>query len=142
MSLEISTVTQYTENFIPYELFIIIFIFSMVVLILSFLVKKNNIIFSAMSAVTSAFLVYSTFFLRWNTTYIPTGFTNSTSSSMVTQITNVNEMFLSIPTLWLLIGLFAFSVVSIWISVANYANESSKKAMKENEELEDSNMVY
>lgn len=142
MSLEVSTVTQFTENFIPFEMFIIVFIFAMIVLIISFLAKKNNIVFASLSCVLSVFMLYSTFFLRWNTTYIISNSTSIGGATEVTGLVNVNEMFLSTPTLWLLIGIFAFSVISLWISVANYAKESAQKALKENKELEDSNMVY
>lgn len=142
MTAEILSVTQYTENFIPFELFVLIFIFGMITLILSFTAKKNKIAFSALSMVLSIFMVYSSFFLRWNTTFIPTLYNEVGGNTNILQITNVNEMFLSTPLLWLLIGLFAFSIASLWINVAYYARESAKKALKENKELEDSRAIY
>lgn len=137
MTVDVTTITQYTENFIPFELFILVFIFSMIFLILSVVAKKGNIIFSALSAVTTIFLIYSTFFLRWNTTYMITDTVTVGGQMAVNEITNVNQMFLSTPTLWLLIGLFAFSLITLWMNIAYYTQRTLNDAVKKHKNLDD-----
>lgn len=137
MTVDVTTITQYTENFIPFELFILVFIFSMIFLILSVVAKKGNIIFSALSAVTTIFLIYSTFFLRWNTTYMITDTVTLGGQMAVNEITNVNQMFLSTPTLWLLIGLFAFSLITLWMNIAYYTQRTLNDAVKKHKNLDD-----
>ena len=137
MTVDVTTVTQYTETFIPFELFILVFIFGMIFLILSIVAKKGNIIFSALSTVTSVFLIYSTFFLRWNTTYIPSVIQNVEGVETIVEITNVNQMFLSVPTLWLMIALFAFSVITLWMNVAYYSEKALKDGLKKHKTLDD-----
>lgn len=141
MVTEIVNVTQFTQDFIPFELFILIFIFGMISLILSICAKKGNIFFSALSTVLSIFLVYSTFFLRWNTTFIPTSVSKTDTVETILEITNVNQMFLSTPLLWLLIGLFAFSIVSLWMNVAYYSQKALKDAVKKNKNIPEDRMV-
>lgn len=139
--VEIVNVTQYVQDFIPFELFILIFIFGMISLILSIVVKKGNIFFSALATVLSIFLVYCTFFLRWNTTFIPTSTSLVDDVETILEITNVNQMFLSTPLLWLLIGLFAFSIVSLWMNIAYYTQKSLKDAVKKNKNIPEGRMV-
>lgn len=145
MSADITTITQYTENFIPFEFFILVFIFSMIFLILSVVAKKGNIMFSALSAVTTIFLIYSTFFLRWNTVYIPTyteeAISDTAIATSITEIANVNQMFLSIPTLWLLIGMFAFSVISLWMNVGYMTQKALKPNDKDNKNVEEGGLL-
>ena len=137
MTVDVTTVTQYTETFVPFELFVLVFIFGMIFLILSIVAKKGNIIFSALSAIISVFLIYSTFFLRWNTTYVPTISQNVDGIETIVEITNVNQMFLSVPTLWLMIALFAFSVVTLWMNVGYYSEKALKDGVKKHKNLDD-----
>ena len=138
--MDVITQTQYIEGFIPQELFILVFIAAMVFFIISFLVEKGavGIVFSAVSSIMTLFLGYSTFFLRWNTEYIP--IMNTTENvTVVSNILEINQMFLCQPLLFLLIGMFALCVVSLWYNVSRYSKatlEEQTKKLREEEEDE------
>lgn len=133
---DVVSTTQFIEGFIPQEIFVLIFISAMVFFILSFIVQRGGIVFSAVSCIMTIFLGYSTFFLRWNTEYIVSGTETIGNTSVITQILEINQMFLCQPLLFLLIGMFALSVVSLWINVAKYTQQTLKEAVEKNKELE------
>ena len=55
----------------------------------------------------------------------------------VTTILEINQMFLCQPLLFLLIGLFALSVASLWMNVAKYTEQTMKEAIEKNKELKE-----
>lgn len=136
MTTDVVSTTQYLEGFIPQEIFILIFIFAMVFFILSFIIERGGIVFSAVSCIMTLFLGYSTFFLRWNTEYLPIETISVDGLETVSQIIEINQMFLCQPLLFLLIGMFALSVVSLWINVAKYTQRTMEEAVEKNKELE------
>lgn len=136
MATDVVSTTQYLEGFIPQEIFILIFIFAMVFFILSFIVQRGGIVFSAVSSIMTLFLGYSTFFLRWNTEYVPIETISVDGVETVSQIVEINQMFLCQPLLFLLIGLFALSIVSLWMNVAKYTQQTMEEAIEKNKELE------
>lgn len=134
---DVITTTQFIEGFIPQEIFVLIFIFAMVFFILSFVVQKGGIVFSVASCIMTLFLGYSTFFLRWNTDYVPVQTNIVDGVQTVTSVLEINQMFLCQPLLFLLIGFFALSVASLWMNVAKYTEQTMKEAIEKNKELKE-----
>lgn len=132
---DVITTTQFIEGFIPQEIFVLIFIFAMVFFILSFLIQRGGIVFSVVSCIMTLFLGYCTFFLRWNTDYVPVQTNIIDGVQNVTTILEINQMFLCQPLLFLLIGLFALSVTSLWMNVAKYTEQTMKESIEKNKEL-------
>lgn len=145
MAVSLLTETVYNSHFIPYELFLIIFAFALILFALSFIVPKGRVVIAAVSTVFMFFCTYATFYLgKTGETFATVVVTTNTTDVITTTINNlttINTIFTVPALLYLLIGLSALCVANIWYCVADYSKDALDDAVEKNKEVRKDGMV-
>ena len=131
-SLDVITTTIYNSTYIPFDLYVIIFIATLVFLGMSIVVKhKSKILLGAIATLFSFFITYSTFVLG-ESTNIDLIYNNTTSQ--YTYYT-LDTIYTVQPLLFLCIGLCAVTVFNLWMSVFYAVEDQLTDAVEENEDI-------
>lgn len=137
---DITTVTLYNEHFIPFELFLVIFIAAFTFLALSFFVRKGNLILAGLSFVLFFFTTFASFFLGQNVGLFET-LTHAQTLEGLQTVTTVNtltnvQLITTVPALlYLCIGLTALAGCVIWYHIAYGTVDTFKEALDKNKEV-------
>lgn len=130
--VSVETVTLYNSTFIPFELYLTIFIAALVFLALSILIKRNSrIFFAGIAMLLSFFSTYATFVLG-RTEDITLMFNNTTQ---LNTYYSMDVIYTIQPLLFLCIGLSAICVFNIWMCVYYFAEDMHSQTSDENEDM-------
>ncbi|MCK9577100.1 MAG: hypothetical protein M0R51_14445 [Clostridia bacterium] len=131
-SIDMVTTTVYNSTYIPFDLYIIIFIATLVFLGMSIIVKHNSkILLGAIATLFAFFITYSTFVLG-KTTDTQLIFNNTTNEYVYYTLDTIYTVQ---PMLFLCIGLCAVCVFNLWMSVFYTIENQLTEAVDENKDV-------
>ena len=132
-SVDIVTTTIYNSNYIPFDLYIIIFIATLVFLGLSIIIKhQSKILLGSIATLFAFFTTYATFVLG-KPTDVSLVYNNITNEYMYYTLDTIYTVQ---PMLFLCIGLCAVCVFNLWMSIFYGMEDGLKEDVEENEDIE------
>jgi len=133
VSVEATTIINST--FIPFELYLTIFIATLTFLALSLMIKRHSrIFFAGVAMLLSFFSTYATFVLG-KTDDITLIFNETTGNA---SYYTLDTIYTIQPLLLLCVGLSALCVLNLWIGVFYLAEDMKSQT---SEEIEDTKMI-
>jgi len=133
VSVEATTIINST--FIPFELYLTIFIATLTFLALSLMIKRHSrIFFAGVAMLLSFFSTYATFVLG-KTDDITLIFNETTGNA---SYYTLDTIYTIQPLLLLCVGLSALCVLNLWIGVFYLAEDMKSQT---SEEVEDTKMI-
>jgi hypothetical protein len=133
VSVEATTIIDST--FIPFELYLTIFIATLTFLALSLMIKRHSrIFFAGVAMLLSFFSTYATFVLG-KTDDITLIFNETTGNA---SYYTLDTIYTIQPLLLLCVGLSALCVLNLWIGVFYLAEDMKSQT---SEEIEDTKMI-
>lgn len=132
----IETTTIINSTFVPFELYVTIFISALVFLALSLIIKRHTrIFFAGIAMLLSFFSTYATFVL--GRTEDITLMWNNTTQNM--SYYTMDVIYTIHPLLLLCVGLSALCVVNLWVCVFYLAEDMKSQT---SDEVEDTKIVH
>jgi hypothetical protein len=131
--LNVITTTIYNSNYIPFDLYVIIFIATLSFLAGSIIVKNDSkIILAIIATLLSFFTTYATFILGVNTD-TKLIFDNTSQTYMYYTLDTIYTVQ---PLLILCVGITGICVFNIWASWFYSAQRQLTEAVNENKDIE------
>lgn len=127
-----TTITEqltYHSTTIPPEIFILICVFGMLCLILSFIIRRREykIMLSAMSVICAFFNLYACRVLGWYTEYIPVEITTNGSTEVTDTVLALTPVITSAPLIFFFMGYCAFCAFGLFVAIIKYTQSVAKE---------------